>query len=419
MDAINGADTTWILVSSALVMLMTPALGFFYGGLVRQKNALSTIMHSFFMLAFVSILWAVIGYSLAFGPSLGGFIGSLAWVGLNGVGLEPNTDYAGTIPHQAFMIYQMMFAVITPALISGAFAERKRFKAFIIFSGLWLLLVYAPVAHWVWAVGGWIRGMGALDFAGGTVVHINAGVAGLICAIVLGKRVGYGRDPITPHNLTFMLTGVGLLLFGWYGFNAGSSLESNGLTALIILNTTVAASAAALAWTAGEWMFRGHPSLLGGASGMIAGLVAITPACGFVGPGGAIIIGLVAGFLCLWAVVVLKSKFGYDDSLDVFGVHGVGGILGALLTGVFVNPALGGSGVTDYLAADTSVAVAAYSFGTQMYAQAMAVVIAVVWTSVVTFVALMICKAVFGLRVKEQEEREGLDLVDHGERAYN
>jgi Amt family ammonium transporter len=251
------------------------------------------------------------------------------------------------------------------------------------------------------------------------VVHINAGVAGLICAIFLGKRVGYGRDPITPHNLTFMLTGVGLLLFGWYGFNAGSSLEANGLTALIILNTTVAASAAALAWTAGEWVFRGHPSLLGGASGMIAGLVAITPACGFVGPGGAILIGLAAGFLCLWAVVVLKSKFGYDDSLDVFGVHGVGGILGALLTGIFVNPALGGTGVTDYLAAGTTVATAAYSFGTQMYAQVMAVIIAIIWTSVVSIVALLICKAVFGLRVKEQEEREGLDLVDHGERAYN
>jgi len=279
--------------------------------------------------------------------------------------------------------------------------------------------VLGEYAALVNAGNGYLFSLGAIDFAGGTVVHINAGVAGLICALVLGKRVGLGKDLMAPHNLTFVLAGTGLLLFGWYGFNAGSSLEANGLTALVILNTTIAAGAAALAWTAGEWMFRGHPSLLGGASGMVAGLVAITPACGWVGPGGAIIIGLLSGSICLWAVVYLKNKFGYDDSLDVFGVHGIGGILGAILTGIFVNPALGGLGVVDYLAADNSFGTAPYSFSAQMYAQVMAVIIAVIWTAIVSYAALMICKATVGLRVKEQEEREGLDLADHGERAYN
>jgi Amt family ammonium transporter len=479
---VNKGDTTWMLVATSMVVLMTiPGLALFYGGLVRAKNVLSVLMQVLTIFAVISILWVIYGYSVAFtsnasaglNPFFGGF-GKLMLAGVTPATEVGTFSKETNIPELAFVIFQMTFACITPALIIGAFAERMKFSAVLLFMVLWFTFAYLPMAHMVWfwagpdaytlsadnlglissivgedkakqlldalaaattddakaavlgeyaalvnAGNGYLFNLGALDFAGGTVVHINAGVAGLICAIFLGKRVGYGRDPITPHNLTFMLTGVGLLLFGWYGFNAGSSLEANGLTALIILNTTVAASAAALAWTAGEWVFRGHPSLLGGASGMIAGLVAITPACGFVGPGGAILIGLAAGFLCLWAVVVLKSKFGYDDSLDVFGVHGVGGILGALLTGVFVNPALGGTGVTDYLAAGTSVATAAYSFGTQMYAQVMAVIIAIIWTSVVSIVALLICKAVFGLRVKEQEEREGLDLVDHGERAYN
>ena len=479
---VNKGDTTWMLVATSMVVLMTiPGLALFYGGLVRAKNVLSVLMQVLTIFAVISILWVIYGYSVAFtsnasaglNPFFGGF-GKLMLAGVTPATEVGTFSKETNIPELAFVIFQMTFACITPALIIGAFAERMKFSAVLLFMVLWFTFAYLPMAHMVWfwagpdaytlsadnlglissivgedkakqlldalaaattddakaavlgeyaalvnAGNGYLFNLGALDFAGGTVVHINAGVAGLICAIFLGKRVGYGRDPITPHNLTFMLTGVGLLLFGWYGFNAGSSLEANGLTALIILNTTVAASAAALAWTAGEWVFRGHPSLLGGASGMIAGLVAITPACGFVGPGGAILIGLAAGFLCLWAVVVLKSRFGYDDSLDVFGVHGVGGILGALLTGVFVNPALGGTGVTDYLAAGTTVATAAYSLGTQMYAQVMAVIIAIIWTSVVSIVALFICKAVFGLRVKEQEEREGLDLVDHGERAYN
>ena len=479
---VNKGDTTWMLVATCFVVLMTvPGLALFYGGLVRAKNVLSVLMQVLVVFSIISILWVLYGYSLAFtgnaSASLNPFIGGFSKLFLAGVtpASEIGTFSKETnIPELAFVIFQMTFACITPALIVGAYAERMKFSAVLLFMVIWFTFAYLPMAHMVWfwagpdaytlsadnlslvasivgedkanqllaalgaattddakaavlgeyaalvnATNGYLFNLGALDFAGGTVVHINAGVAGLVCAIVLGKRVGLGRDPMAPHNLTFVLTGAGLLLFGWYGFNAGSSLEANGLTALIILNSTIAAAAAALAWMGGEWIFRGHPSLLGGASGLVAGLVAITPACGFVGPGAAILIGLAAGFLCLWAVVVLKSKLGYDDALDVFGVHGIGGILGALLTGVFVNPALGGSGVTDYLAAGATVATAAYSFSGQMYAQFMAVIIAIVWTAIVAFVALMICKAVFGLRVKEQEEREGLDVVDHGERAYN
>ena len=479
---VNKGDTTWMLVATSFVVLMTiPGLALFYGGLVRAKNVLSILMQVTIIFSLISILWVIYGYSLAFTGNASGalnpFIGGFSKLFLAGVSpaSEIGTFSKETnIPELAFVIFQMTFACITPALIIGAFAERMKFPAVLLFMVLWFTFAYLPMAHMVWfwagpdaytlspgnlalvtsivgedkarqlldalaaattpdakaavlgeygalvnATNGYLFNLGALDFAGGTVVHINAGVAGLVCALVLGKRVGYGRDPITPHNLTFVLTGTGLLLFGWYGFNAGSSLEANGLTALIILNTTIAAGAAALAWTAGEWIFRGHPSLLGGASGMVAGLVAITPACGFVGPAGAILIGIAAGFLCLWAVIVLKNRLGYDDALDVFGVHGIGGILGALLTGIFVNPALGGMGVTDYLAGDASVAVASYAFSAQFLAQAMAVILAIIWTVVVSYVALLICKATVGLRVREPQEREGLDLVDHGERAYN
>ena len=479
---VNKGDTTWMLVATCFVVLMTiPGLALFYGGLVRAKNVLSVLMQVMIIFSIMSILWVVYGYSLAFTGNASGalnpFIGGFSKLFLAGVtpASEIGTFSKETnIPELAFVVFQMTFACITPALIVGAFAERMKFSAVVLFMVLWFTFAYLPMAHMVWfwagpdaytlsgdnlpliasivgeekanqliaalaaattdeakaavlgeygalvsATNGYLFNLGALDFAGGTVVHINAGVAGLICALVLGKRVGFGKDLMAPHNLTFVLTGTGLLLFGWYGFNAGSSLESNGLTALVILNTTIAAGAAALAWTAGEWIFRGHPSLLGGASGIVAGLVAITPACGWVGPGGAIFIGLVSGFVCLWAVVFLKSRLGYDDALDVFGVHGIGGIVGAILTGIFVNPALGGMGVVDYLAADASVGAAPYAFGTQVYAQVMAVIIAVVWTAIVSYVALMICKATVGLRVKEQEEREGLDVVDHGERAYN
>ena len=479
---VNKGDTTWMLVATCFVVLMTiPGLALFYGGLVRAKNVLSVLMQVMIVFSVISILWVVYGYSLAFtgnaSAALNPFIGGFSKFFLAGVtpASEIGTFSKETnIPELAFVVFQMTFACITPALIVGAFAERMKFSAVLLFMVLWFTFAYLPMAHMVWfwagpdaytlsadnlsvvsaivgedkakqlldalaaattdeakaavlgeygalvnATNGYLFNLGAIDFAGGTVVHINAGVAGLVCALVLGRRVGFGKDQMTPHNLTFVLTGTGLLLFGWYGFNAGSSLESNGLTALVILNTTIAAGAAALAWTAGEWMFRGHPSLLGAASGIVAGLVAITPACGWVGPGGAIAIGFIAGFVCLWAVVFLKSKLGYDDSLDVFGVHGVGGIVGAILTGIFVNPGLGGMGVVDYLAADATTGAVPYSFGAQMYAQVMAIIIAVVWTVVVSYVALMICKFTVGLRVKEQEEREGLDLVDHGERAYN
>ncbi|MEI6181183.1 MAG: ammonium transporter [Chloroflexales bacterium] len=407
MEAINGADTAWILVSSALVMLMTPALGFFYGGLVRQKNALSTIMHSFFMLAFVSVLWALVGYSLAFSPSLGGFIGGLDWVGLNGVGLAPNTDYAPTIPHQAFMIYQMMFAVITPALISGAFAERKRFKAFIIFSGLWLLLVYAPVAHWVWGIGGWIRVLGALDFAGGTVVHITSGISALVCALVLGKRVGYGTEPMEPHNSTYTILGTGLLWFGWFGFNAGSALGSGALAVSAFVNTHLAASMGALAWMTASWIRHKRPSVIGAAAGAVAGLVGITPAAGFVTPMAALIIGFLTGVCCFVAVEVLV-RGRVDDALDVFGVHGVGGIIGALATGVFATKTINAAGNDGLL----------YGNPGMLLTQFFAVAAVAIYAAGVTFVLLKLINMVVGIRVSPEEEARGLDSSQHGETAY-
>ena len=407
MDAINGADTAWIMISSALVMLMTPALGFFYGGLVRQKNALSTIMHSFFMLAFVSVLWALFGYSLAFGPSIGGLIGGLDYIGLNNVGLEPNAAYAPTIPHQGFMIYQMMFAVITPALISGAFAERKRFKAFIIFSLLWLLLVYAPVAHWVWAVGGWIRNMGALDFAGGTVVHITSGVSALVCAMVLGKRVGYGSEAMEPHNATYTILGTAMLWFGWFGFNAGSALGAGTLAVSAFVNTHLAASMAALAWMTASWIRHKRPSVLGAAAGAVAGLVGITPAAGFVTPMAAIIIGFMAGVGCFLAVELLV-RGRVDDSLDVFGVHGVGGIIGALATGIFATKTVNAAGNDGLLYGNPGL----------LLTQLIAVVVVGVYAAGVTFVLLKLINLVVGIRVSPAEEASGLDTSQHGEAAY-
>ena len=407
MDAINGADTIWVLVSSALVMLMTPALGFFYGGLVRQKNALSTIMHSFFMLAFVSVLWAVIGYSLAFSPSVGGFIGGLSYVGLSGVGLEPNTDYAATIPHLAFMIFQMMFAVITPALISGAFAERKRFKAFIIFSGLWLLLVYAPVAHWVWAVGGWIRNLGALDFAGGTVVHITSGISALVCALMLGKRAGYGSEPMEPHNVTHTILGTALLWFGWFGFNAGSSLGAGTLAVTAFVNTHLAAAMAALAWMTASWIRHKRPSVLGAAVGAVAGLVGITPAAGFVTPMAAIIIGFMTGIGCFFAVELLV-RGRVDDALDVFGVHGVGGIIGALATGIFATKAVNAAGNDGLLYGNPGLLVT----------QFIAVAVVAAYAAAITFVLLKVINLVVSIRVSPEEEKQGLDASQHGETAY-
>ena len=404
---INAGDTAWVLASAALVMLMTPGLGLFYGGLVRQKNVLSTIMHSFFMLGLISVFWVLIGYSLAFGQSQNGIIGSLQWIGLNGVGTEPNGDYAGTIPHLAFMGYQMMFAVITPALISGAFAERKRFKSFVLFSLLWALLVYVPVAHWVWAVGGWIRELGALDFAGGTVVHITSGVSALVCALVMGKRVGYGSEPMEPHNITMTVLGAGILWFGWFGFNAGSALGANGLAASAFVNTHVAAAMAALAWTTASWVRHGRPSVVGAAAGAVAGLVGITPAAGFVTPMAALIIGFLAGVGCFIAVeMFVRGRV--DDSLDVFGVHGVGGMIGALATGIFATKAVNPAGFDGLL----------YGNPGQLAIQAIAVVVVAVYAAGVTWVLLKLINVTFGVRVSSDEELSGLDASQHGEVAY-
>lgn len=474
---VNKGDTAWMLTATALVVVMTiPGLALFYGGLVRSKNVLSVLMQVSMCFCVISILWVVYGYSLAF-TNGNAFIGGFSKMFLAGVNtgtLAATFSKETYLPEYIFVIFQLTFAAITPALIVGAFAERMKFSAVLLFLVIWFTFSYLPMAHMVWwwagpdaytlsadnlagveaAVGvdaakqflaslaaatddaakatvlgeygaavaasnGYLFNLGAIDFAGGSVVHINAGVAGLVCALVLGKRIGLGKEAMAPHNLTVTLIGTGLLLFGWFGFNAGSNLEANGLTALVILNTILGAAAATLAWCFGEWVTRGHPSLLGAASGAVAGLVAITPACGWVGPMAAIIIGLLAGIVCLWAVVWMKSKFGYDDALDVFGVHGVGGILGALLTGIFVNPdLLGGAGVTDYLATDMSAKVAPYVFGTQFYAQFMSVVVAVGLSAIVSFLALMICKATVGLRVDDQQEREGLDIGSHGERAY-
>jgi Amt family ammonium transporter len=407
MDAINGADTVWVLLGAALVMLMTPGLGFFYGGMVRGKNVLSTIMHSFFILALISVQWVLWGYSLAFGPDIGGFIGGLDWIGLNGVGLEPNPDYAATIPHQAFMVFQLTFAVITPALISGAFAERKRFKAFVIFSLLWATFVYAPVAHWVWGVGGWIRELGALDFAGGTVVHITSGVSALVCALVLGKRIGYGSTPMQPHNVTLTILGTALLWFGWFGFNAGSALGAGPLAVSAFVATNTAAAMAALTWMTASWIRHKQPSVLGAACGAVAGLVGITPAAGFVTPMSAIIIGFLAGGGC-FVVVELVVRGRIDDALDVFGVHGVGGVIGALATGLFATTAVNEGGANGLFYGNPGLLVT----------QLIAVVVVAVYAAVVTFVLLKLIDMTIGLRVSQQEEEAGLDTTQHGEVAY-
>jgi Amt family ammonium transporter len=397
--AIDKGDTAWILVSTALVMLMTPGLALFYGGMVRGKNVLGTIMHSFFILCLISIQWVLWGYTLAFGEDVGGIVGALNYLGLRGVGQEPN----GTIPHLAFMGFQGMFAVITVALITGAFAERMRFSALVLFSILWATLVYDPLCHWVWG-GGWLGSLGALDFAGGTVVHISSGVSALTAAIVIGKRRGYPVEAMPPHNLPLTVLGTALLWFGWFGFNAGSALAADGIAAVAFVATNTAAAAAALAWVFTEWAQRGKPTALGAASGAVAGLVAITPAAGFVGPICSIVIGIGAGLLCYMAVSLVKPLLGYDDSLDVFGIHGIGGTWGAIATGLFAS--VGAEGLF---------------FGNpgQMIPQLVGVIATWVLAIVVTFVVLKLLDAVIGLRVTEEEEVEGLDVSQHGESGYN
>ena len=404
---IDTGDTTWVLASTALVMLMTPGLALFYGGMVRRKNVLGTIMHSFVALGIITVQWVLFGYSLAFGPDVGHFIGNLSWIGLNGVGLEPNPDYAPTIPHQAYMIFQMMFAIITPALISGAIAERIKFSTYVVFMILWAFLVYDPLAHWVWGTGGWLRELGALDFAGGLVVHISSGVSALACALVLGKRKGYGVDLLAPHNLTLTVIGGCLLWFGWFGFNSGSAVASGALATSAFIVTHIATGTAALSWMFTEWLHRGKPTALGAVSGAVAGLVAITPGSGFVGPLSSMIIGLVAGAVC-YGAVSLKPRFGYDDSLDVVGVHAVGGTLGALLTGFFATKLINAAGADGLFFGNPG----------QVGIQALSVIVAWVYSFAVTWVLLKILDATMGLRINEEDESLGLDLSQHGEVGY-
>ena len=405
---IDTGDTAWVLTSTALVLLMTaPGLALFYGGMVRQKNALGTLMQSFIILALISVQWVLWGYTLAFGPDRGGIIGGLDWMGLRGVGQTPNADYAATIPHQVFMLFQMMFAVITPALITGAFAERKKFSTFIVFILAWATLVYDPLAHWVWGVGGWLRNLGALDFAGGTVVHISSGISALAAALVIGKRKGFGHHPMPPHNLPLTVMGAGLLWFGWFGFNAGSALGANGLAGHAFTTTNTAAAAAALGWMFTEWSSRGKPTVLGAASGAVAGLVAITPAAGFVTPLASIVIGAVAGIIC-YSACNLKTKVGYDDSLDVVGVHGVGGTWGALATGIFATKSVNEAGADGLL----------YGNPKQLLYQLIAVLVTIVLGFVMTTIILKVLDGLMGLRVSEEDEQAGLDLSQHSETAY-
>lgn len=405
----NSGDTAWVLMSSALVLLMTmPGLAFFYGGLVRRKNVLSILMQCFIILCVISLQWVLFGYSLAFGPDFHGIIGNLSWAGLNGVGASPNANYAATIPHSVFMIFQMMFAVITPALIIGAYAERVKFPAFLIFTLLWATLVYDPLAHWVWGTGGWLKSLGGLDFAGGIVVHVSSGISALVLAIMLGKRVGYNHKPIRPHNLPFTVLGGALLWFGWFGFNAGSALASDGMAANAFVTTNTATAAAGLTWALIEWWHNGTPTILGTVTGAVAGLVAITPACGFVNPMNAIFIGMIVSTVCYLAVAVIKGKLGYDDSLDAFGVHGVGGSIGTVATGFFAEKAVNAAGADGLL------------FGNmhQLLVQGLMLIVTIVFAAVMTFIIYKIVDAVIGMRVEEKNEIVGLDLTQQSEAAY-
>ncbi len=432
----NHGDTAWVMISTLLVILMIiPGLALFYGGMVRAKNMLSILMQVFVIFSMIAILWAIYGYSVAFTEGTA-FFGSLSKAFLKGItpdSLAATFSKGVYIPEYAYVAFQLTFAAITPAIIIGAFAERIKFSAVLLFTAIWFTFSYLPLAHMVWywtgpdaytdasaaeaatATAGFLFQKGALDFAGGSVVHINAGVAGLVGSFLIGKRIGYGRESLAPHSVTMTMIGASLLWVGWFGFNVGSNLEANGLAALVFINTLLAAAAATLSWMAAEWLMRGKPSMLGAASGAIAGLVVITPACGWSGPMGAIFLGLTAGAVCFWAVTMLKTKLKYDDSLDAFGVHGIGGILGALGTAVVANPALGGTGVWDYVAN----AAAEYNFSAQFISQFWGVAVTVVWSAIVAYLAYKIVDMVVGLRVSEEDERQGLDVSEHGETAYH
>ncbi len=404
----NTGDTAFVLISAALVMLMTPGLALFYGGMVRNKNVLGTIMHSFILLGIITLEWVLWGYSMSFGPDHGGIIGGLNWFGLNSVGMDPSADYGSTIPHMAFMIFQCMFAILTPALITGAFAERLKFTSFLLFAVLWATLVYNPLCHWVWGVGGWIGSMGALDFAGGTVVHISSGVSALAAALIIGKRLGYGSTAYIPHNLPMTITGAALLWFGWFGFNAGSALACNGLAASAFVVTHIASAVAALSWMFMEWLHRGKPTTLGAASGAVAGLVAITPGSGFVGPMSAIIIGGLGGAIC-YGGVLLKSRLGYDDSLDVVAIHGLGGTWGALATGLFASTRINPDGANGLFFGNPG----------QLWIQFVSVIATMVFAFVMTIIILKLIDLVMGLRVTEEEEVKGMDICLHNETGYS
>jgi Amt family ammonium transporter len=404
----NTGDTAFVLVSSALVMLMTPGLALFYGGMVRGKNVLGTIMQSYIILALITFEWVLWGYTLSFGPDHGGMIGGFDWFGLRGVGLEPHETYGPTIPHLAFMIFQCMFAVITPALITGAFAERMRFISFLLFTLLWATFVYNPLAHWVWGSGGWMAKMGALDFAGGTVVHISSGASALAAALVVGKRLGYGSTAYIPHNLPMTITGAALLWFGWFGFNAGSALAANGLAASAFVVTHIASAVAALSWLVVEWVHRGKPTTLGAASGAVAGLVAITPGSGFVGPVSAVVIGGIAGLLC-YGGVMLKGKLRYDDSLDVVGIHGFGGSWGALATGLFASKAVNSAGSDGFFFGNPG----------QLGVQFISVLATILFAFVMTLIILKVVDWVTGIRVSDDEEERGMDISMHDEKGYS
>lgn len=404
----SAGDTAFVLMSAALVMFMTPGLALFYGGMVRNKNVLGTLMQSFIVLGIITLEWVLWGYSLSFGTDHAGIIGGLEWFGLNGVGMNPSPDYGSTIPHLAFMIFQCMFAIITVALITGAFAERMKFSAFLLFALLWSTFVYNPLAHWVWGIGGWMGRMGALDFAGGTVVHISSGVSALAAALIIGKRIGYGSTAYIPHNLPMTITGAAILWFGWFGFNAGSALACNGLAASAFVVTHIASALAALTWIIMEWIHRGEPTTLGAASGAVAGLVAITPASGFVGPLSAIIIGGLAGVIC-YGGILLKARLGYDDSLDVVGIHGFGGTWGALATGLFASTAINPDGANGLFFGNPG----------QLWIQFVSVIASMAFAFFMTLIILKVVDLIIGLRVTEEEEMKGLDISLHNETGYS
>jgi len=405
----NAGDTAWVLMSTVLVFVMTPGLAFFYGGLVRRKNVLSILMQCFIIMCAISLQWVLYGYSLAFGPDTGwGIIGGLDWAGLKGVGGAPNGDYAATIPHLVFMIFQAMFAIITPALIIGAFAERVKFSSFLVLTILWATLVYDPLAHWVWSTGGWMRKLGALDFAGGIVVHVSSGISALVMALLLGKRIGYASEPFRPHNLPFTVLGGALLWFGWFGFNAGSALAANELAANAFVTTNTATAAAGFAWALIEWRIHGAPTVLGTVTGAVAGLVAITPACGFVSPLSSIVIGAAASAICYMAIAVVKAKLGYDDSLDAFGVHGVGGAWGTIATGLLAEKAV-----------NPACADGLFFGGLHQFLVQLALVgVTVLYAAVVTFVLFKVIDALLGMKVDKKSEILGLDLSQQCESAY-